>query len=77
MRKKAYRKRMRQIQLSNKVHKFCTYFQKKGHDVSHYWTLHPTSCPKHMQEERKIGASGTAESIIDVKTEVSHEEELQ
>ena len=69
---------MRQRQLSKKVHKFCTYFQKKGHDVSHCWTLHPTSHPKHMQQEdRKIGASGIADSIIDVKMEDSHEEVLQ
>ena len=78
MRKKAYRKQMRQRQLSKKVHNICTYCQKRGHVVSHYWTLHPTSHPKHVQQvDRKIGASGTKDSIIDVKMEVSHEEELQ
>ena len=68
---------MKQRQLSKKVHEFCTYCQKKGHVVSHCWTLHPTSCPKHMQQEdRKIGTSGTMDSIIDVKVEDSHEEVL-
>ena len=60
------------------MHKFFTYCQKKGHDVSHCWTLHPTSRPKHMQQEdRKIGASGAMDSIIAVKMEDSHEEVLQ
>ena len=77
MRKKANRKQMRKRQLSKKMHKFCTFFQKKGHDVSHCWTLHPTSRPNHMhQEDKMIGASGTKDSIIDVKMEVSHEEEF-
>ena len=61
-----------------KVHNICTFFQKRGHDVSHCWTLHPTSHPKHMQQkDRKIGTSGTMDSIIDVKMEDSHEEVLQ
>ena len=78
MRKKAYKKQMRQRKLSNKMHNIFTYFQKRGHVVSHCWTLHPTSRPKHMQQEdRKIGEGGTKDSIIDVKMEVSHEEELQ
>ena len=69
---------MKQRKLSKKVHKTCTYCQKRGHVVSHCWTLHPTSRPKHMQQEdRKIGEEGTKDSIIEVKMEVSHEEELQ
>ena len=69
---------MRQRKLSKKVHKICTYCQKKGHDVSNYWNFHPTSRPKNMQQEdRKIGISGTIDSIIDVKMEDSHEEVLQ
>ena len=57
--------------------KSCTFCQKKGHDVSHCWTLHPTSRPKHMQlEEKNIGASGSMDSIIDVEMKDSHEEML-
>ena len=75
---KAYKKHLRQNKLAKKVHKACTHCQKRGHVVSQCWTLHPTSRPKHMhQEDRKIGEGGTKDSIIDVKIEVSHEEELQ
>ena len=78
MRKKAYRKQMRQRQLSKKVYEFCTFCQKRGHVVSHCWTLHPTSHPKHMQQEdKKTSLGGTKDSIIDLIMEVSHEEELQ
>ena len=78
MRKKAYRKQKKQSQLSKKVHKTCTYCQKRGHVVSHCWNLHPTSRPKHMQQEdRNIGEGETKDSIIEVKTDDSHEEELQ
>ena len=70
-------KQLKQRKLSKKVHNICTYFQKRGH-VSHSWTLHPASRPKHMQQEdRKNGEGGTKDSIIDVRTNVSHEEELQ
>ena len=56
----------------------CTYCQKKGHVVSHYWTLHRTRRPMYMQQEDKnIGEGGTSDSIIDVEREVSHEEKLQ
>ena len=69
---------MRQRKLSKKVHKICTYCQKRGHVVSHCWTLHPTSRPKHMQQEdRKISAGETKDSIIDMKMEDSHDEDLQ
>ena len=58
--------------------KSCTFCQNKGHDVSHCWTLHPTSFPKHMQlEDKNIGASGSMVSIIDVEMEDSHVEMLQ
>ena len=68
---------MRQRQLSKKVHEFLTYFQKRGHVVSHCWTFQPTSHPKHMQQEdRNIGTSGTMDSIINVKMVDSHEEVL-
>ena len=78
MRKKAYRKHMRQRKLSKKVHNICTYCQKRGNYVSHCWTLYPTSHPKHMQQEdRNIAEGGTKDSIIDVKMEDSHEEDLQ
>ena len=78
MRKKAYRKQMKQRKISKKVHKTFKYFQKRGHVVSHCWNLHPNIRPKHIQQEdRNIGQGGTKDSIIDVKTEVSHEEELQ
>ena len=60
------------------MHKFFTYFQKKEHDVSYCWTLHPTSRPKHKQrEDRKTDESGMKDSIIDVKMKVLHEQELQ
>ena len=78
MRKKVYRKQMRQRQLSKKLHKTYTFFQKRGHVVSQCWNLHPTSCPKHMrQEERNNGEGGSKDSIFNVRTNVSHEEELQ
>ena len=77
MRKKAHRKQMKQRLLSNKVHKICTFFQKKGHVVSHCRTLYPTHFPMHMQQENKnIGEGGIMDSIIDVEREVSHEERL-
>ena len=69
---------MRQRQFSKKVHDFCTFCQKRGRVVSHCWTLHPTSCPKHIQQEdRNIGEGGTKDSIIDVRTDVSHEADFQ
>ena len=62
---------------SKKVQMICTFCQKKGHVVSHYWTLHPTRRPTHMQQEDKnIGEGGIMDSIIDVEREVSHEEKL-
>lgn len=78
MRKKAYSEQMKQRLPSRKVHKICTSFQKKGHVVSHCWTLHPTCPPTHMQQDdKKIGKGGTTDSIIDVDREVLHEENLQ
>ena len=78
MRKKAHRKQMKQRLPSKKVHKVCTFFQKKGHVVSYCWTLHPACRPTHMQQEdEKIGKGGTTNSIIDVEREVSPEEKLQ
>ena len=69
---------MKQRLPSKKVHKICTFCQKKGHVVSQYWTLHPTYRPTHIQQEDKnIGKHGTTDSIIDVEREVSHEEKLQ
>jgi len=69
---------MKQRLPSKKVHMICTFFQKKGHVVSHCWTLHPTRRPMHMQQEDKnFGKGGTSYSIIDVEREVSHEEKLQ
>ena len=69
---------MRQTKLSKKLHNICTYFQKRGHVVSQCWTLHPTHRPKHMQQEDiKTGEGGTKDSIIDVRTDASHEEYLQ
>ena len=73
LKKKAHMKQMRQRKLSQKVLESCKFCQKKGHHVSHCWTLHPTSRPKHMQlEDKNIGTSGSMDSIIDV--EDSHEE---
>ena len=61
----------------SKVLKSCTFCQKKGLDVSHCWTLHPTNRPKHMQlRDKQFGASGSMESIID-EMEDSHEGVLQ
>ena len=78
MRKKAHKKQMKQRLPSNTVHMIFTFFQKKGHVVSHCWTLHPTRRPTHMQQEDKnIGEGGIMDSIIDVKREVSHEENFQ
>ena len=75
---KAYMKKLRQRKLENKVHMTCTYCQKRGHVVSQRWTLHPTNHPKNMrQEDRKTGEIGTKDSIIDVRTDVSHEEDFQ
>ena len=69
---------MKQRLPSKKVHKICTFFQKKGHVVSHCWTLHPTRRPTHMQQEdEKLGKGESTDSIIDVEMEVSHEENLQ
>ena len=71
---KAYRKQLRQRKLAKKVQRTCTHCQKEGHFVSQCWTLHPTNYPKHMrQEDRKTYESGTKDSIIDVRTNVSHE----
>lgn len=77
MRKKAHMKEMKQILPSKKVHKIFTFFQKKGHVVSHCWTLHLACHPKQMQQEDETtGKGGTTNSIIDVKREVSHLAEL-
>ena len=71
-------KQLRQRQLAKKVHKTSTHCQKRGNVVAHCWTLHPTNCPKHLrQEDIKIGEIGTKDSIIDVRIDVSHEEDLQ
>ena len=78
MRKKAHKKQMKQRLLSKKLHMIFTFCQKKGHVVSHCWTLHPTCRLMHKQQEDKnIGEGGTSYSIIDVEREVSHEENLQ
>ena len=75
LKKKAHRKQKRERKLSQKVLKSCKYCQRKGHDVSHCWTLHLTHRPKHMQlRDKQFGASGSMESIIDVEMEDSHEE---
>ena len=69
---------MKQRLPSKKVHYIFTFCQKKGHVLSHCWTLHPTCHPTHMQQEdKKIGKGGTIDSIIDVEREISHEEKLQ
>ena len=58
--------------------KSCTFFQRKGHDVSHCWTLHPNHLPKHMQlEDKNLGVSGSMDSVIEVEIEDSHEGVLQ
>ena len=75
LKKKAHRKQKRKREISQKVLKSCTFFQRKGHDVSHCWSLHPTNLPKHMQlDDKKLGVSGSMESIINVEMKDSHEE---
>ena len=75
LKKKAHRKKKRQRKISQKVLKSCTFCQRKGHDVSHCWSLQPTNRPKHMQlDEKKLGVSGSMESIINVEMKDSHEE---
>ena len=62
-----------QRKLSKKVLKSFTFYQRKGHDVSHFWTLHPASHPKNMQlDDKKLGISGSMDSIIDLEMQDSH-----
>ena len=61
---------MKQRLPSKKVHKIFTFCQKKGHVVSHCWTLLLACRPTHMQqEEEKIDKGGATDSIIDVERE--------
>ena len=74
---KAYKKQLKQRQLAQKVQNTCTHCQRKGHVISQCLKLHPNNHHKQMQQEyKRNGEIGTKDSIIDLRTDVSHEEDL-
>ena len=60
------------------MQKTSTHYQKKGHIIAQCWTLHPTNHPNNLkQEDKNTGKHGTKDSNIDVRTDVSQEEDFQ
>ena len=75
---KAYRKQSKKRKLAQKMKSICTHCQKKGHLIAQFWTLYPTTHPKHMkQEDKNTGENVTSDSIIDVSPDDSQQEDVK